>query len=92
MTIISIPLYIPSPVPSAEQQQIFNEAIRENFTLSFDAWVTDRKPAKTGNEYQLDIGSASNINISLYLIVAHQKPQRDNPARHPNPFNNAIFL
>ena len=91
VTINSIYLYIPSLVPSAEQQHTFNEAIRENFTLSFDAWVTDRKPVNTGNEYQLDIGSASNINIPLYLIVAHQKTQRENPARPPNQFNNAVF-
>ena len=91
VTISSIYLYIPSLVPSAEQQQLFNEAIRENFTLSFDAWVTDRKPNNAGNEYQLDIGSASNISIPLYLIVAHQKTQRDNPASPPNQFSNAIF-
>ena len=91
VTIKSIYQYIPSIVPSAEQQQIFNEAIRDSFTLSFDAWVTDRKPVNTGKEYQLDIGSASNINIHLYLIVAHQKTQRENPARPPNQFNNAIF-
>ena len=88
---IYIYIYIPSLVPSAEQQQMFNEAIRENFTLSFDAWVTDRKPVNTGNEYQLDIGSASNINIPQYLIVDHQKTQRDNPARPSNQFNNANF-
>ena len=41
VTINSIYLYIPSLVPSAEQQQIFNKAIRENFKLSFFAWVTD---------------------------------------------------
>ena len=70
---------------------MFNEAIRENFTLSFDAWVTDRKPVNTGNEYQLALGSASNINIPLYFIVAHQKTQRDIPARPPNQFNNAVF-
>ena len=91
VTIHRIYLYIPSLVPSAEQQQIFNDAIRENITLSFDAWVTDRKPVKTGNKYQLDIGSASDINITLYLIVSHQKTQRDNPARPANQFNNAIF-
>ena len=91
MTINSIYLYIPSLVPSAEQQQVFNEAIRENFTLSLDAWVTDRKPVNTGNEYQLDIRSASNINIPLYLIVAHQKTQRYNPARPINQFDNAVF-
>ena len=91
MTIISIYLYILSLVPSVEQQQTFNEAIRESFTLSFDAWVTDRKPVNTVNEYQLDVGSASNISISLYLIVAHQETQRENPARPPNQFNNATF-
>ena len=67
VTINSIYLYIPSLVTSAEQQQIFSEAITESFTISFDAWMTDRKPVNTGNEYQLDIGSASNINIPLYL-------------------------
>ena len=36
VTINSIYLYTPSLVPSAEQQQLFNEAIREIFTLSFD--------------------------------------------------------
>ena len=53
--------------------------------------MTERKPVNTGNEYQLDIGSASNINVPLYLIGAHQKTQRDNPARLQNQFNNAIF-
>ena len=52
--------------------------------------MTDRKPVNTGNEYQLDIGSASNINIPLYVMVAHQKTQRDNPERPPIQFNNAV--
>ena len=92
VTINSIYLYIASLVPSAEQQQTFNEAIRESFTLSFDAWVTDKKIVNTGIEYQLDIGSASNINILLYLIVAHRKTQHENPARPPNQFINAVFI
>ena len=91
VTINSICLYIPSLVPSAEQQQIVNESMRQNFTLSFDAGVTDRKPVTTGIEYQLEIGSASNINIPLYLIVALRKTQRDNPARPANQFKNAVF-
>ena len=91
VTIKSIYLYIPSLVPSAEQQQLFNEAIKENFTLSFDVWVTDRKPVNTGNEYQLVIGSASNNNFPLFLIVAHEKTQSVNPARRVNQYNNAIF-
>ena len=65
--------------------------MRQNFTLSFDAWATDRKPFNTGKEYQLDIGSTPNKNNPLYLTVAHQKTQRDNPAKPPNQFNNAVF-
>ena len=53
--------------------------------------MTDRQPVNTGNEDHLDIGSASNIIIALYLIVAHQKTQRDNPAKPSNQFNNAVF-
>ena len=92
VTINSIYLYIPSRVPSAEQQQLFNKSIGQSFTLSFDAWMIVRKPVKTGTEYQLDKGSASNINNPLYLIVAHQKTQRENPARPRNQFNNSIFV
>ena len=76
MTIKSIYLYIPSLVPSPEQQQNFNESIRQSFALSFDFQVSDRKPVNTGNEDQLDIESASNINMPLYIIAAHQKTQR----------------
>ena len=54
-------------------------------------WVRDRKPVNTGNENQLDIGSASNINMPLYLIAAYQKNQRENPARPQNQFHNAVF-
>ena len=53
--------------------------------------VTDGKPVNTGNEYQLNKGSAPNINIPLYLLVAHHKTERENPARPPNQFNNAVF-
>ena len=74
-----------------EQQQIFNESFKPSFTLSFDSWVTDRKTVITGNDCQLDIGSASNINVPLYLIAAHQETQRDNPARPQNHFNNKTF-
>ena len=54
-------------------------------------WVSDRKPVNTGIECNLDIGSASNFNVPLYLLAAHQKTQRDNPARPPNQFINAVF-
>ena len=91
MTIISLYLYIPILFHSFEQQQKFNESIRQSLTLSFDSWVTETKPVNTGNEYRLDIRSASNINVPLYLIAAHQKTQRHDPARPPNQFTQAIF-
>ena len=96
VTINSISLFIPQLIPSPETQVIFNEAISQTFTLSYESWTTDRKPVDTAREFQLDISSASNINSPLYLIAAHQKTQRPdhaNPANNlsNNRFNNAIF-
>ena len=96
VTINSISLYIPQLIPSPETQVIFNEAISETFTLSYESWTTDRKPVDTAREFQVDISSASNINSPLYLIAAHQKTQRPDPANPANNlpnnrFNNSIF-
>ena len=94
VTINSISLYMPQLIPSPETQVIFNEAISQTFTLSYESWTTDRKPVDTAREFQVDISSASNINSPLYLIAAHQKTQRLDAAgnRLPNNrFNNAIF-
>ena len=96
VTINNISLFIPQLIPSPETQVIFNEAISQTFTLSYESWTTDRKPVDTAREFQLDISSASNINSPLYLIAAHQKTQRPDPANPANNlsnnrFNNAIF-
>ena len=97
VTINSINLFIPQIIPSPETQVYFNEAISKTFTLSFESWTTDRKPVDTAREFQVDISSASNINSPLYLIAAHQKTQRHDPADATinlphNRFNNAIFV
>ena len=94
VTINSISLFIPQIIPSPETQVIFNEAISQNFTLSYESWTTDRKPVDTAREFQVDISSASNMNSPLYLIAAHQKTQRLDAAGNVLPnnrFNNAIF-
>ena len=94
VTINSISLFIPQLIPSPETQVIFNEAISQTFTLSYESWTTDRKPVDTAREFQVDISSASNINSPLYLIAAHQKTQRLDAAGNVFPnnrFNNAIF-
>ena len=91
VTVNSLYLYITSLVPSPEEQHFLNESFMQSFTLSFDPSMTDRKRVKNGKNYQVDIGSASNINIPLYLIAAHQKTQRDNHGITPNQFNNSFF-
>ena len=68
VTLNSIYLFIPSIVPSPEQQQVLNEPVTQSVTLSFDLLVSDRKPVNTGNGYQLNIGLASNVNAPLYFI------------------------
>ena len=94
VTINSISLFIPQIIPSPETQVIFNDAISQTFTLSYESWTTDRKPVDAAREFQVDISSASNINSPLYL--AHQKTQKPHPANPANNlsnnrFNNAIF-
>ena len=91
VTINSISLFIPQIIPSPETQVIFNEAISETFSLSFESWTTDRKPVDTAREFQIDISSASNIKSPLYLTAAHQKTQRPDPANPANNLPNNIF-
>ena len=45
---------------------MFNEAITKNSILSFQSWTTDRTTTNTGEELQLDIGSASNTNSHYF--------------------------
>ena len=96
ITINSNNLFVPQIKPSPESQVYFIEAISKTFTLSYESWTTDRKPVNTAREFQVDISSASNINSPLYLIAAHQKTQRPDPANPANNlsnnrFNNSIF-
>ena len=96
VTINDISFFIPQIIPSPETQVFFNEAISKTFTLSYESWTTDRKLVNAAKEFQIDKSSASNINSPLYLIAAHQKTQRPDPANPAvnlsnNRFNNAIF-
>ena len=50
---------------------MFDDSIKNSFTLSFDSWSTDRETVDTQLENQVDIGSAQNNNSPIYLIVAH---------------------
>ena len=68
---------------------MFNDSIKNSFTLSFDSWTSDRKRVNTGLEFQVDIGSAQNVNSPKYLIVAHQTANRSSTSNKS--INNAIF-
>ena len=89
ITLNSIYLFIPSFIPNAETQVMFDDSIKNSFTLSFDSWTTDRKIVNSGNQFQVDIGSAQNINSPKYLIVAHQTADRI--ATSNKEINNSIF-
>ena len=78
-------LYIPTINPSPEIPRILSEAITKSFTLSIESWTTDRKAVNTGKEIHLDIGSSSNIFAPLFLLPAHEKKQRIDPASATNP-------
>ena len=43
ITFDSLYLFVPSFIPDAETQVMFNDSNKNSFTLSFDSWVTDRK-------------------------------------------------
>ena len=88
VTINSLYLFVPSLIPNSETQFMFNEAIMNNCTITFDSWYTERKISNDGRELQVDIGSAQHINSPLYLITAFQTADRTTANKAVNP---AIF-
>jgi len=69
-------LFLPIFSPDVQTQIMFNDSIKNSFTLSFDSWSTDRKTINTQLEYQVGIGSAQNINSPKNFKVAHQMEAR----------------
>ena len=69
-------LYVPVYIPEAATQTIFNESVKISFTLTFDSWTTDTRTVITGLDYQLDIGSSSDVNSPKFVIAAHQTEAR----------------
>ena len=67
---------------------MFNEAVMNKYTITFDSWYTERKISNDGRELQVDIGSAQHINSPKYLISAFQTQARTTPNTNGNP---AIF-
>ena len=65
-------LFVTILIPDAQTQLLFDDSIKNSFTISFHSWSTDRKIVDTQLQYQLDKGSAQNINSPKYLIAVHQ--------------------
>ena len=72
VTINSLYLFAPIITPNSETQVMFNESIKNNFTVTFDSWYTERKIVTDGGESQVDIASSQSTNSPKYLIAAHQ--------------------
>ena len=88
VTINSLYLFVPILIPNSQTQVMFNEAIMNNYTITFDSWYTERKISNDGRELQVGIGSAQHINSPKYLISAFQTTARTTTDKNVNP---AIF-
>ena len=62
VTINSLYLFVPIITPNSETQVLFNESFKNNYTLTFDSWYTERKIVTDGGEFQVDIASSQSTN------------------------------
>ena len=82
-------LFVPLLIPNTETQVMFNESFKNNCTITYDSWYTERKLSTDINELHFDIGSAQHVKSSKYLIASFQTADR---IASPNKNNNiAIF-
>ena len=89
VTINSLHLFVPILTPNSETQVLFNESIKNNYTITFDSWYTERKIVTDGGEFQVDIASSQSTNSPKYLIAAHQTEARVGTVNKAN--NISIF-
>ena len=69
-------MFVPTLIPNSEAQVMFNESIRNNYTITYDSWYIERKLSTDGNELQVDNGSAQHVNSPKFLIGSFQKEDR----------------
>ena len=68
---------------------MFIESIKNNYTLTFDSWYTERKIVTDGRKFQVDIAPSQSTNSLKYLIAAHQTVDRVGTSNERN--NISIF-
>ena len=88
VTLNSLYLNVPILNRNSQPQLMLNEAIMNNYTITFDSWYTERIFSNDGRELQVDIASAQHINSPKILISAFQTNVRTTPSKARNP---AIF-
>ena len=54
--------FVPVFIPNTDTQVMFIESIKNNFTITYDSWYTERKLSTNGNELQVDNGSAQHVS------------------------------
>ena len=74
VTTNSLYFFLPLLIPNTETQLLFNESNKNNFTITYDSWYTERKISTDVNE--LEVGSAQHINSPNYLIASFQTVDR----------------
>ena len=76
ITINFLYLFVPILIPTTQTQLLFNGSIQNNQTITYDSWYTELKLSNDGNELQVDIGSAQQINSPKNLIASFQTEAR----------------
>ena len=85
VSIISLYLFVSGLIPHTDTQVMFNESFKNNYTITYDSWFTERKLSTNGNELQVDIDSGQPVNSPKNLIGSFQTADRKAP---PNKINN----
>ena len=76
VTFNSLKLFVPILIPDTETQVMFNESNKNNYTITYVSWYTERKLSTNGFELQVINGSAQHSNSPKYLIGAFQTADR----------------
>ena len=67
---------VPILIPNTATQLMLNEPNKNNYTITYDSWYTERKLSTDGNELQVNILIAPHVNSAKYLIASFQTAHR----------------
>ena len=76
VTIKNFYRHLPVLFSDSNTEVLFNESIKNKFTITYDSWYVERKLSTDCNELQVDIGSAQHVNSPQYFIGAFQTADR----------------